>query len=302
MTTKIHITTGLPASGKTTFARTLDAMRFNLDDFRAMMGITPDTWSREKEDIAIASMIDAAKNAIKAGFDIVLDNTHLHPRLPKMYRKEFGHLDVDFIIHDFTNVDVQTCILRDALRENCVGHEVIERMAKTLEESRSKGWKLTAEWITPTRGALPAVYIPDTTLPTAIIVDIDGTVALHPQRSHYDYSQVSTDSINVPVHNLVARLMRLGETNIIFVSGRDDNCRDDTEKWLMDTFFLAHPPQLFMRETGDRRPDFIIKGEIFDAHIRNNYNVEFCIDDRNQVVNMWRSIGITCLQVADGDF
>jgi hypothetical protein len=57
-----------------------------------------------------------------------------------------------------------------------------------------------------------------------------------------------------------------------------------------------------MRETGDRRKDSIIKKEIFDRHIRDVYNIEFVLDDRNQVVELWRSLGLTCLQVADGDF
>jgi hypothetical protein len=31
-------------------------------------------------------------------------------------------------------------------------------------------------------------------------------------------------------------------------------------------------------------------------------NVAMVFDDRQQVVDMWRSNGLTCFQVADGDF
>lgn len=57
-----------------------------------------------------------------------------------------------------------------------------------------------------------------------------------------------------------------------------------------------------MRKSGDMRKDSIVKREMFDEHIRGRYNVNFVLDDRNQVVELWRSMGLTCLQVADGDF
>jgi adenylate cyclase class IV len=57
-----------------------------------------------------------------------------------------------------------------------------------------------------------------------------------------------------------------------------------------------------MRKTGDNRPDNIVKKEIFDSNIKNNYYIEFVLDDRNKVVKMWRELGLTCLQVADGNF
>ena len=57
-----------------------------------------------------------------------------------------------------------------------------------------------------------------------------------------------------------------------------------------------------MRKTGDFRKDSIVKKELFDENVRGKYNIEFVLDDRNQVVEMWRSIGLVCLQVADGNF
>jgi hypothetical protein len=58
-----------------------------------------------------------------------------------------------------------------------------------------------------------------------------------------------------------------------------------------------------MRKTGDRRADNIVKRELFEARVRNKYNIDFVLDDRNQVVDMWRNeLKLTCLQVAEGDF
>jgi hypothetical protein len=57
-----------------------------------------------------------------------------------------------------------------------------------------------------------------------------------------------------------------------------------------------------MRKEGDVRKDAIVKGEIYEKNINGKYNVLFVLDDRNQMVEMWRGLGLTCLQVADGDF
>jgi hypothetical protein len=87
---------------------------------------------------------------------------------------------------------------------------------------------------------------------------------------------------------------------IIYLSGRSDKFRDITQNWLTKNGAPDGP--LFMRVDGDWRKDWIIKGELFDLHVRDKYNVLFCLDDRNQVVNFWRSLGLTGFQVAAGDF
>ena len=59
---------------------------------------------------------------------------------------------------------------------------------------------------------------------------------------------------------------------------------------------------LFMRAEDDFRHDTIVKEEIYRTHIEPFWNV-FCVfDDRSTVVEMWRSLGLVCLQVANGDF
>lgn len=60
--------------------------------------------------------------------------------------------------------------------------------------------------------------------------------------------------------------------------------------------------QLFMRETDDKRKDHVVKLELYKKYIDGNYNVEAVFDDRQRVVDMWRDIGLTVFQVADGNF
>ena len=60
---------------------------------------------------------------------------------------------------------------------------------------------------------------------------------------------------------------------------------------------------LEMRREKDGRQDAIVKRELFDTHILGKYYVEFVLDDRNQVVDLWRNdLGLTCFQVNYGDF
>ena len=130
-----------------------------------------------------------------------------------------------------------------------------------------------------------------------VLVDIDGTVALMGQRGPFDWNLVGGDIPNMPVIHVV-RALSLWNT-IAFVSGRDAVCHDETVGWLDE--YVCVPGQLYMRPQGDFRKDAVVKREIFDANWKA-YDIRLVLDDRNQVVEMWRGLGLTCLQVAPGDF
>ena len=58
-----------------------------------------------------------------------------------------------------------------------------------------------------------------------------------------------------------------------------------------------------MLKTGDVRKDSIVKKELYQAHVEGQFFVQFVLDDRNQVVDLWRlELGLPCLQVNYGDF
>lgn len=82
--------------------------------------------------------------------------------------------------------------------------------------------------------------------------------------------------------------------------GRNGKFRSITEEWLTKNNIVYQ--DLYMRLEGDFRKDVIIKSEIYENNIKNKVNVLFVLDDRNQVVDFWRSQGLTCLQVAEGEF
>jgi acid phosphatase class B len=133
----------------------------------------------------------------------------------------------------------------------------------------------------------------------AIIVDIDGTVATGVDRGPFDWDKVDTD---LPKSNIIdiIKCMWQDGYEIIFVTGRSESCVDKTYEWLR----LHCPPfvKLYMRRNKDFRKDAVVKREIYELHIKDNYNVVAVFDDRQQVVDMWREIGLTCLQVDYGNF
>ena len=134
----------------------------------------------------------------------------------------------------------------------------------------------------------------------AIIVDVDGTVALMKgRRSPFAWKEVMQDDPNLPIIDLVHILQDTG-LKVLVTTGRDGVCLKDTEVWLSDHGVLYDA--IFIRDAGDCREDSIIKKEIYDNHIKDKYNIKYVLDDRNQVVKMWRDMGLTVLQVADGAF
>ena len=133
----------------------------------------------------------------------------------------------------------------------------------------------------------------------AVVVDIDGTLALMKgRRDPFEWEKVGLDAPNTPVVELVRLLAN--SFSILVVSGRDGSCRGLTEEWLMDNDIPFD--QLFMRPAGNCEKDSVIKEAIFHRFIDPMFNVKFVLDDRNQTVSKWRELGLTCLQVAEGDF
>lgn len=147
------------------------------------------------------------------------------------------------------------------------------------------------------------------TLPVAVIFDLDGTVAKRDTddpnvRSPYDMTRVGEDLPNKDVLAIAWLLHRSIEpVTVMFISGRDETARDQTQRWLIQ-HFGSSDFYLYMREENDMRPDETIKFEILQ-NLQRSWRILATFDDRNRVVDMWRANGITCFQVCSreaGDF
>lgn len=312
MSGKLTITVGIPGSGKTTAAKTIletegsdNVELVSRDDLRHLLFRSEGILTNPQEFRITNIQKQIAKDALRQGKHVVIHDMNLRERYRKGWAKLASEQGAEFAIIDLTGVDLAVCITRDLCREErYVGPDVIRNLynrfiknqgpVKVPEIDSNELWK-------------PVPYVPNPKLPSAIIVDLDGTVAdCEGVRSPYDYSRVRFDKPKLQViRHVQDEAYRLG-TKILFVSGRlaregrDDQCYKDTEEWLYE--HVKVPIELLAMRDRDGIDDTVIKLEIFNKFIRDNYNVKYSLDDRNRVVRMWRSLGLLCMQVEEGDF
>lgn len=137
-----------------------------------------------------------------------------------------------------------------------------------------------------------------------IIVDLDGTVCSKTDRGWYDFSKVDRDNPIQPIVDLVKQL-HIDGYQIVFCTAREEHSMKKSVEWIRRFIFMNgdFPVEIYMRRDGDRRPDTVVKRELYKNHIEPRHNVWFVLEDRDSVVKMWRNeLGLTCLQVKDGDY
>jgi predicted kinase len=288
---KVIMYKGLPASGKSTEAKKLVAesngkiKRVNKDDLRKM--IDAGEWSGKNEKFILEIRDEIVRMCVVKGIDLIVDDTNFSPVHEEHLRSLTERWGGTFEINDsFCSVPIEECIKRDLKRPDSVGEKVIRDMARQYLEPKVE----------------PVKYVEG--LPEAVLVDVDGTVALMKDRSPYDMTRVGDDDVNEPVASVVRSVMdyRGKDMNLIFVSGRSEDAREATAKWLKDKV-VDCSFKLFMRPDGNIEKDYIIKRRIYEENIKGKYNVWFVMDDRSQVVQKcWRALGLTCLQVDEGNF
>lgn len=290
MQQRLILTRGIPASGKTTWAKAWVAagenrVRINRDDIRMnVFGV--EYGCDEKAVTKLQHALVAA--ALKAGYSVVCDDTNL--RLGFLHKLADIALDQGIYVEvkDF-NISLEEALLRNSLRDRKVPEDVIRKMYNDF---------LQLEPMTDIAPPKLDVYVPVKGTPKAIMVDIDGTLAKMVNRSPYDWHKVEADEVFEHVAEVVSWANSAG-WDVVVMSGRDSVCRPETERWLETVVWYD---RLFMRPEGDQRKDSIVKKELFDEHVRDFYDIQFVLDDRNQVVDMWRKLGLPCFQVAEGDF
>jgi predicted kinase len=295
---------GLPGSGKSTYAmnlvQTTDTVRVNRDDLRKSLFGGEGILSADKEGMITRVQQSIAVHALRAGRDVVVDDTNLRAKYVRAWM-DLAHENGAIPTIVPFNTPLLTCIANDAARERTVGEQVIKMLYLKFVRN---GEIPPVHW----RPRDTATFYPPVTynpaLPNCILVDIDGTMAKNTSgRDFFDWKRVGEDTPNRAVVDLVNRLLRDGY-NVLFMSGRDSVCRPETEKWLNEYVLATWPNawELHMRPEGDNRPDTEIKVELFDKFVRGRFNVRFVLDDRNSVVDMWRALGLDCFQVAPGNF
>lgn len=140
-----------------------------------------------------------------------------------------------------------------------------------------------------------------------VIFDIDGTLADVSERIHHvrkkpkDWNAFFAGMAqDKAIHSMVrlCNILYASGIQIVLCSGRSEEHRDETVKWLAEKGVKYH--ELLLRGDGDRRSDTVVKRELLSRITKSK--VLFVVEDRSRVVEMWRSEGLVCLQCAPGEF
>ena len=282
---KLTMLKGLPASGKSTHAKSIlrsesNHGRVNRDDIRKMVF---GKWTGANEKIVVEIEKAIAGILSKNGKHVIVDDTNLTSRHEDMWKQVSKDLGVQFEKKEF-DTHWKECLIRDFNRPNPVGPNVITKMA-------AKNGMI--EW-------------PDKPI---VILDIDGTAADGTHREHYVkgekkdwgsyYSLLSDDKPVYAIFKWVSELAK--DHTIVVVSGRPDDHYIETMRWFEQAWKDGMPEfdifQMFLRNSGDHRPDDLVKREILELIPDYKDKVAFVLDDRPRVVRMWKEQGLTVFPV-----
>lgn len=317
---KMFILRGLPGCGKSYKARELQKVHggriAERDIFRKLIY---GKYHGEGIDEKVITEAQRAfvEEGLRFGENVIISDMNLKHAYVKAWVEVAWKHNAEIEIVDMTNVPLIDCLYQNKMggriaEGKVVPTHVIQDLYTRFIKGKGHPLPVTMTGAKREDERRFEPYVPDTALDPAIIVDIDGTLARMVSRGPFDEHLVLEDELIEPVADMVSAASAHGVT-IIFMSGRTDGCKQDTEKWLMEKLpWLTYgfgdvedfPWELHMRRSvEDRgRPDDIVKYEMFRREVAHRYNVLYCIDDRNKVVKMWREIGLTCAQVAEGDF
>ena len=305
--TELIVTRGLPASGKSTWAKAWVAedpknrVRVNRDDLRYMMFGA--YWGKGVDEDAVTVVEESmVKAALAKGKSVVVDATHLKAS----YASKWYRFGVPVHFQDFPyppRVLVETDRERMERGERGVGAKVILDMARRYH---IKDDGILPEYPRNTGAVLEfAPYVPGE-IP-AYSFDIDGTLARMNGRSPYDTSRYHEDTADWAMSQLLWALQdghrdRPSPAAFLILSGREETFKPVLVEWLKGWALDIPEENIFMRPAGDMRNDAIIKSELVDKHYSGVYDVIMHFDDRDRVVNALRRKGLKVAQVEPGAF
>ena len=297
---ELVVMVGVSGSGKSTYVKSHvgwgkgDIVRVNRDDLRKLIYAAPNggvvPWSAHKDQLIRPLEIEMVKVMLRQNKTVYVDDTNCVQKTLASWTQLAITERVKLRILEMTT-PLQTCIERQKTRPE--GEEVpkdaVLRQYSDLEKTKdAMGQEETCRAVLERQELLAGRWVPR--LPGAkwVFVDIDGTVADHTGvRNQYDESRVIHDN---PYPVVVAWVRELYKTNNVCIfSGRKDRCCDDTCDWLeMQGVPFDH---ILMRPRADNRKDAYVKKELLDSFmtIFKPEDVFLILDDRPQVVRMWRN-------------
>jgi predicted kinase len=298
---KFILTRGISGSGKSTYAKKWVSespetrIRINNDDIRNMLGVY---WVPSRENVVSHIKEESAKCAMSLGYDIIVDNMNLNPKevnyweaIVKEHNESNNCNNYTIEFKDFF-LGVEECIRRDSLRPNPIGEQVIKSQ-----------WKKYKDFILgiENQTLYDRLNSQDASLPPAIIVDLDATVALNISGRPYFgdgcKEGIKFDEPIIPIIQIVERY----QGHVIFITGRDYSVEEETKAWIKEHI---HIPEytLLMREIGDYSKGDISKLNLYYKYVKDKYYIEFVLEDSDKCVKMYRDLGLTVLQPNEGKY
>lgn len=305
---KLFLLVGPPGSGKSTFAN--DRIFNDGDHGAATAYVNQDSQGKLEH-------MTRYRDALHNKKDVIVDRMNFNKVQRLGYIEQARSFGYGVEIHVF-HQPYAVCLQRATDRKD---HETIKD-ADTAKKAIGFFFK-NYERVQDHEADRVIRHYPEGNKPSAVICDLDGTLADCTHRRHHvrDLPEgkkknwmafmdgIKDDKVNGWCAELVGQLSY--RHHIIYCSGRSENERIATVEWLNKNTLDYFPndvlgrydrPDLFMRMAGDSRQDAIVKEIILDFEILTRFTPYISIDDRQQVVDMWRSRGITCLQCDVGDF
>ncbi len=284
MNNEIVVTIGIPASGKSMLAETKypDHIQIERDQLRKAFYDQGQKWSKELENSVTMLQKKLVMKAVKDNLNIIISDTNINANTRKGFNKLAENVGYEYK-EEIVRCDLKLALERNARRTGwkCVPPKVIKSMYTSLTE------QFPIPYERPEAGSKPLAYI----------FDLDGTLAHMVDRSPYDWKAVGRDRLDEAILTI---LENFKYNHIIIMSGRDSICYDETREWLHE--FKISYDDLIMRPKGCNLKDSVVKHDLFHKYVADNYDIIAVFDDRQQVVDMWRKMGLKCLQVAPGDF
>lgn len=297
---KLFILKGCPCSGKSFWAkeykRDVDAnvVIGNRDTIRYELG--NGKYVQDQEDEVTRIETERVENGMKAGLTVILDDTNLNPKYIKPWYDMAEKYGYEVEEKEFY-IPYQEAMKRSKARKAEGGlyipKEVMQRFYKRYYkeefEKELTDYRVfnTVEW--------------DNDLPTCIICDLDGTLAMHTGRTPFEWDRLDEDKIDKRLALMLEIYVNnIDDCEVIFLTGRPDSAREATENWLKK-YFNA-PYTLLMRDSSDYSHGYDAKKKIYEDYIKGKYNVLCVFEDSNKCVDMWREQGLLTLQVQNGDY
>ena len=304
----ITILVGVSGSGKTTFSKKLldnnpNLVRVNRDDLRKTLfgadQTDKDYYSRkdfkECEKLVTEVSDQIIYDTLNKGKDVIIDNTNLQRKYIEEFVRKFNHLAFVKIVlmHDTSKEFFNLCKkrLEHRYREADNVAEKVEYLERQRREYIRLYESLKEEDLY--RPQTDSYVKFDETLPKVYLFDIDGNLAQKGDRDIFDDSKLHLDTEIIPVGETLKALHAAGY-KIIFMSGRQDSCRQATQKWLEDNNLWMEDSEMFMRQAKDQRCDSIVKEELLRRYVLPKYNVVGVFDDRLRVNRTWYKLGVFC--------